>query len=803
MEDKFQISNENNEQTSLSIKDIFYKYLRFSPLFILSIALSLFVAYIYLRYATPIYSATGALIIKDDQPLKGTDKYDAVLNGGNTKNLSDEIEVLKSRPLMERVVKELNLNFTYYAKGKIKEENRYTAAPFYIEAFELADSSNVFNLIITFTDPNTFTVNNENTQIHFGQIFKNQFGVFRVLKRSEQAQATGIYRVSWTPTFSIASGLSSGLLVVPKTTGTGILLISLETDNPQFTADVINGVMDQYQIVTLEDKNAANLRSKAFIDDRLKVVSHEVDSINKVRLEYMKANNIIDPEVQGTNYLTDILNSDKTINTQRAQLEMVQLIENYLQDKKNVYDPVHSNLVINDFTLGTMISGYNVAQLEHRALLDANVPRQNILVKQKEDQIEKFRINILESLKNVKKSIGTNIETLQQQNLQARTEAVKMPVKQQVLDDIKRQLASKLSVYNYLMEKREESSIAMAANITSSKIVDQAFPNYAPIRPKRRNIQLTAFFVGLLIPALFIFILELLDDKITTRVDIVRLTEAPVLGEVGHSYSKNTLMVTPNNRGVIAEQFRILRSNLQYVLTNVKNPIILITSTSSGEGKSFISTNVGAVMALAGKKTIILEFDVRKPKILSQLNIPKKPGLTNFMLGKAKPEDLPIPVENSPNLFVLACGPVPPNPAELLLDAKLNELFTWLRANFDAIVMDTAPVGMVSDAMTLSKFADATLYIVRQGHTFKKQIALIEEFHTNGKLPKVSVVLNDVKIRTGYGYYGYGRYGYGKGYGYNSGYFEDETPPPTIVERWFGWMNVANWNGKKENKTKV
>ncbi|HEU0065320.1 MAG TPA: polysaccharide biosynthesis tyrosine autokinase, partial [Flavisolibacter sp.] len=514
-------------------------------------------------------------------------------------------------------------------------------------------------------------------------------------------------------------------------------------------------------------------------------------------------NNIIDPEVQGTNFLSDILNSDKTINTERAQLEMVQLIENYLQDKKNLYDPVPSNLGINDFTLGTMISGYNVAQLEHRALLDANVPRQNILVKQKEDQIEKFRINILESLKNVKKSIGTSIETLQHQNEQARSEAVKMPVKQQVLDDIKRQLASKLSVYNYLMEKREESSIAMAANITSSKIVDQAFPNYTPIRPKRRNIQLTAFFVGLLIPALFIFILELLDDKITTRIDIVRLTEAPVLGEVGHSYSKNTLMVTPNNRGVIAEQFRILRSNLQYVLTNVKNPIILITSTSSGEGKSFVSTNVGAVMALAGKKTIILEFDVRKPKILSQLSIPKKPGLTNFMLGKAKPEDLPIQVENSPNLYVLACGPVPPNPAELLLDSKLNELFTWLRANFDAIVMDTAPVGMVSDAMTLSKFADATLYIVRQGHTFKKQIALIEEFHTNGKLPKVSVVLNDVKIRTGYGYYGYGRYGYGKGYGYNSGYFEDETPPPTIVEKWFGWMNVSNWNGKKEKKSKV
>jgi tyrosine-protein kinase Etk/Wzc len=206
-------------------------------------------------------------------------------------------------------------------------------------------------------------------------------------------------------------------------------------------------------------------------------------------------------------------------------------------------------------------------------------------------------------------------------------------------------------------------------------------------------------------------------------------------------------------------------------------------------------------MAVAGKRTIILEFDIRKPKILAHLNLPKRPGLTNYLLGKAKLEDLPIAVEGSENLFVLPCGPVPPNPAEILLDPKLDELFAFLKANFDAVIMDTAPVGMVSDAMTLSKYANATLYIVRQGHTSKKQVGLIDEFYVQGKLPKLNIILNDVKIRSGYGYYGYGRYGYG--YGYGSGYFEDETPPPGIMSKWFGWLDTKKWNKKKRKSTKV
>ena len=203
-------------------------------------------------------------------------------------------------------------------------------------------------------------------------------------------------------------------------------------------------------------------------------------------------------------------------------------------------------------------------------------------------------------------------------------------------------------------------------------------------------------------------------------------------------------------------------------------------------------------MALAGKKTVVLEFDIRKPKVLSHLGMSKRPGITNYLLGKVSIEELPVQVPDYENLFVIPCGPIPPNPSEMLLDVRITELFDYLKLNFDTVIVDTAPVGMVSDAQTLSKFADATLYIVRQGHTYKKQIGLIDELFRQGKLPKVSLILNDVKLKAGYGYYGYGRYGYG--YGYGSGYFVDEeTPPPSLMSTWLGWIGL---NGKHKKKKK-
>lgn len=792
-----QLQNPRTEVTSLTLRDLFYKYIRFLPLFIISIALCLFVAYLYLRYSTLIYSSTGTMVVQEKSTGGGSnDRFEKIFEADNSKNINNEIEYIKSRQLMMRVVKALNLNFSYLAIGNIKELNIYKSNPFTLEPFEIRDSSG-FVLEIDFQDNNNFKVNGSGP-FSFGQVFKNEYGVFR-MNRNSPSEMGGKYKVTWRPTNSVAAGLT-GISVVPKP-NTGILILSMESTNPQLAADVINQVMIEYQKATIEDKNASTQGRLVFIEKEIKVIENQIDSIYDVEIEFMKTNRIIDPEIQSANYFSQIEKSKEESKLQRINLSNVYQIEGYIRNKKGDA-PVPSSLGLEDPTLNQNVAAFNQAQVELKTLLNT-APPGNAAVKQKEDLVNKLQKNILENLNNLKSAYGNAISSFEGLTGSAQSQLNLMPEKQKALTEIRRQLQGKLVIYTTLLEKREESAMALASTISNIKVLTEAGANASPIKPHRRNTQLFAILVGLLLPGLFIFVLEVMNDKVTTRYDIERLTPTPIIGEVGHSYKKNNPVVTSSNRGVVAEQFRIVRSNLQYILNHIQKPVILVTSSFSGEGKSFVSINVGAVMALAGKKTIILEFDIRKPKILSQLEIPKKPGLTNYLLGKRTLDELPVKVESTENLYVLPCGPVPPNPAELLLDPKLDELFNYLRQNFDVVIMDTAPVGMVSDAMTLSKFSNCTLYIVRQGHTYKRQITLIDDFNKEGKLPKVSIILNDVKVRTGYGYYGYGRYGYGYGYTSESSYFEEETPPPGFAERWFGWLDTRNWKKKRRKRVKT
>lgn len=779
----------------MGVKDIFFKYIRFLPVFILSLALALFGAYLYLRYATPIYRAQGTLLIKSEGQSSGSDpRLNQLFLRDNTENIQNEIEVLRSRPLMQRIVDSLNLQVSYNAVGKIKSPNIYKEGPFLLDILKIKDPTASFALNIKFSNPNAFTINGEQRHYGFDELFENGYGIFRLVKNPYGSPGKE-YTVTYQPDYQVAAGLAGGVQVTPKP-GTGILIISIETTNPVMSADIINKLMTEYGSFTVEDKNAEARQTLSFIDVRLNKLQDEIDSIQKVKQDYRIHNNLIDPERQSANYFEEMTTSDRLIYDQRMQINVTEMIDDYLRNKGNEFNnvPVPSALGLQDATLNGMIIAYNSDQAERKRLLSANASPTSLPVKEVEQSIESMRLNILESLKNIKSSINLSINTLLRRGGTAETQVKSLPSKIKDLADIQTKLDSKEGLYKFLNERREETSISLASTVPNSNPVEPAFPSYTPVKPNRRAIQMLAILIGLGIPSLFIFMLEVVNDKISTRFDIEKITQAAILGEVGHSFSDNTLIVTRTNRSMVAEQFRIIRSNLQYVLNKVERPVILVTSSFSGEGKSFVATNLGAVMALAGKKTIILEFDIRKPKIMSGLGMTKKPGITNFLLGKSRIEDLPVQVPGQENLFVLSSGPVPPNPSEMLLDAKVAELFDWLKANFDIILVDTAPVGMVSDAMTLGAFANCTLYIVRQGYTYKKQIALIDEFYHDAKLPKVSIVINDVKVKPGYGYYGYGRYGYG--YGYSSGYYEEEHPPTPFLTKFFGVLDVKRWRRK-------
>lgn len=757
------------DQGNLSIIDLFYKYIRFLPVFLISVAVCLLASYLYLRYTTPIYRVGGTLTFKMDEPQQSSQKLETIIEAKKVSDIQSEIEILKSRPLMEQVVDSAGLQVSYFAVGKIKSLNIYKSCPFRLEIFELSDSSKSFSINVQFVNDSSYRINNEKNTFTFGQLFKNAFGVFR-LNRIPVLPAGKEYNIFWNPTPVQAAAYAPMIRVAPKIAGSSIYNIQIDYTNATLGADIINHLMQQYKYASIEDKNVTIKQRLDYINKQLAIFKHDLDSIEAIRIRYIDENKLVKIDEQlSTNYGMQV-EADKKIQDQQLQQKIADFLDEYLQDENNRLEKVPSSLTLNDPTLGVMIETYNTLQFERKRMLEQQIPEANPQIQVKNEEIEKMRKNILEALANLKKVNETAIDDYYQRSAAVTAKQKALPDKVQRLLELERERDSKLALVKFLQEQREETAMSQASTISNSKILEFAQPTNIPIKPNRRAIQLLAIILGIGLPAMFIFFLEIINDKVNTRYDIEKLTDASILGEVGHSYSSSAMIVSKTNRSMVSEQFRIIRSNLQYVLNKVERPVIMVTSSFSSEGKSFITTNLGGVMALAGKKTVVIEFDIRKPKLFHGLKLSGKKGVTNFLVGKADMEELLIKVPGFESLYAISCGPIPPNPSELLLDSRVADMFKWLRENFDVIIIDTAPVGMVSDAMTLGKFADSTLYIVRQGYTYKKQISLIDEFYQDNRLPRISIVINDVKLKPGYGYYGYGRYGYG--YGYGGGYYE-------------------------------
>ena len=765
----------NKDLGTLSIKDLFFKYVRFLPVFLVSVAICLLGAYLYLRYTTPIYRVTGTLTFKTDEQGRGG-AFDDIFLAKNVSDVQTEIEILKSQPLMERVVDSAQLQISYFAIGKIKTLNIYNGSPFRLHILKLTDSFTSFKMNLSFPTENEFRVNKETDRYKFGDVFGNSYGLFR-LSKVRHGVAGKEFNVEWRSTPEQAAIYAPMVRVAPKIAGSNIYNVQIDYTNAALAADIINNLMVRYKDASIEDKNTTINQRLEYILGQLARIEQDLDSIEARRIFYINENNLSGYEAQLANFFTIQTESDQKIKDLRQQLVIIDMLGAYLGDAMNDFEKTPSALSLTDATLSVTVSAYNTLQIERKRMLEQNIPETNPQLVAKNEELEKLRKNILESLKNLREAYNSSVDDFYRRGTAALFKQKEMPAKIQGLLEMERERDSKAALYKFLQEQKEQTAMQQAATVSSSKILAIAYPTDIPIKPNRRAIQLLAIILGIGLPAMYIFFQEIINDKVNTRYDIEKLTTAPVLGEVGHSYSSSAMVVSKTNRSMVSEQFRIIRSNLQYVLNKIEKPVIMVTSSFSAEGKSFISTNLGGVMALAGKKTVMLEFDIRKPKLFSGMRLTSKQGITNFLVGKAMMEDLPIKIPGYDNLYGISCGPVPPNPAELLLDSRVDEMFAWLKENFDVILVDTAPVGMVSDAMTLGKFADTTLYIVRQGYTYKKQISLIDEFYTDNRLPKISIVINDVKLKPGYGYYGYGRYGYG--YGYGGGYYETEEGQDT------------------------
>lgn len=785
-------------KVSITPREVIFKYIRYLPWLIVSVILMLAAAYVKLRYSTPIYSVSSKLLVNSQTPYGNTsEKFDDIFMMQRTDRLNDEIEIIKSRSMASRVVRSLGLEMQVYNKGKIRSTIIHPRdVPFHFDIIK-ADSSKGFSILVVLAEDNSFTLNENPKKYFFNEVVNLSGVTFRILPNNidRRGFASNEFLVNWIATENRAAQLSGGLSVGRVTEGTNVLNLVYQTENILLGIDIVDRFMQEYQQGSLEDKREIAGKTLAFINSQLDTVYRELKGVETNLKNYREANQLFNAEAQSSLLFDRLSESNKEVIKQGVSLQIIDFSIGYLSKKENEYKIISSMLGIEEPSLMEQVSAFNRLQLERETTLKTTGPN-NPNVLKIEAAIEKLRRDMIENLQNVRKTRVLALDEVTRQNLDANRILSSIPAKEKQVLEVTRQQLILQELYSYLLQKKLETALASASTISNIKVVEPAMASKVPISPNRKGLYIMAIIIGLAVPTGIVFLLEYLNDKVKSKAEIQQATAAPILGEIGHADQAGALVVTSNSRKFLAEQFRIVRSNLQYILPKVEKPIILVTSSFSGEGKSFVSTNLGAVMALSGKRTVILEFDIRKPKVMKGLGLHERKGITNFIVSNISLTDMIHPVPGVENLFVIPCGPVPPNPAEMLLDERVEVLFNELRNQFDVVIVDTAPVGLVSDAITLSRYVNATVYIVRHNYTLKKQIQLIEDIYQHNKLPHVSVIINDISVRGGYGYGGYGGYGYGYGYGYGAkggknGYFASDAKPVS------GWRNWFSRSAKK------
>ncbi|GAB3203686.1 capsular exopolysaccharide synthesis family protein [Pontibacter aydingkolensis] len=752
------------ESEQIDIKSIVGRYLRYWYLFAIGVIISMVVALLYLRYTTPEYSISSTLLIKDDKKgadLSGNVAFNDLEIFQSSKSLDNQIQILKSKSLMQRVLTDLSLYTSFYTEGRLKTTEVFgRSQPIKIVVSELDSAAFNKTIFVNLKDNNSFEIEDgeKQTTHQFGQQIKTDYATFTVLvapalsRKSRDQVAVKFHDIR-----KLANSYNSRLTVAPVNKEASVLNISLTDAVPDKGVAIINKLIEVYDKEAVEDKNQIAANTIQFIDDRLKYLTEELTAVEKDVETYKRKNELTDVSSEAKMYLERASEYNRQLSELEIQIDVLNSIEAYLKEQQNQYELVPSTLNIQDATLLNLIAKFNELQLERQRQLHIMQPG-NPIVMNINEQLGNLRVNILENLGNIKSSLTITRNNLRANSSQFESRIQKVPAIERELLEINRQQGVKEELYLYLLQKREESALSLAATVSNSRVIDPAMAGDAPVKPKKQLIYLLAFFLGLGVPFAFIYVREMLDDKVKEIRDIESVTATPVLGEISHNYSGETMVVTNESRGPVAELFRLIRANLQFAAAGKENKVILVTSSMSGEGKTFFSINLAASLVLTGKKVVVIGFDLRRPRLSQSLDIVNDIGVSNYLISDYLPvEDIIKPVPGLDGLDIIGSGPIPPNPTELMLLPKVDKLIEELKALYDYIIIDTSPVGQVADALALAPYIDSSIYLVRYNYTHKNQISIVDDIYKNRKLLHPMIVLNDAKKENGYGYgYGYG-----------------------------------------------
>ena len=711
------MSNNNNNnvliidsENKTSPAEIFFVYLSYLPLYIVSLTLCIAGALIILRYIPNKYKNTATLLVKGDDKAgasrggNSTDLIDVAMFGGKKINLENEVELLKSRILLEKVVNKNHYNVQYYSEGKvISKEVYYKTLPIIIDFSFAKDSSRVYDLNFRKITKAGGIITNLSTwgkgkTIEF-KWYKpfDCFGLIATIspKDSMITEQYLAYKVIWQPTSSVAGNVLNNLSISPLGARTTIISLSLVTENAQRGADILQTLIEQYKNQNIEEKSQASKNTINFIANRLSEVSEDLLGVENKSLAVKNANPYFFQKELLTGKTKEFDDNTKLYIEVSGKIDVVSQLQKRIKEKNEV-NLVPSYLGVDDPTVVFLISTFNQNKMllanEQKAL-----SKNSEVVGRAKNSLEESKSNLITRLNDYKTDLERKRKQLVDNDENLRKIFGGAAVYEKNTREITRDQNIKEAIYIYLMQRREETLVAAAATVSNYQQYDIVSTPRNPIEPDRSKYRLYGILLGLILPTLFIYLRSLLNDKITTREEIAKKTQAPFVGEISHNNDDNAFVVANKSRSIISEQFRIIRTNLQFLIADKKT--ILVTSSISGEGKSFIALNLGAVLSISGKKVAVLEFDLRKPKIIKSIGLEKKGiGLSNYLIGQPiKLEDIYYNFEQYPSLHIYGCGPIPPNPSELMLGIHMKKLFDEASA-YSAIVnvSPTNPTGAES-----------------------------------------------------------------------------------------------------------
>ena len=754
------------------------KYIPYWPLFLLAIILAIGIAYTYIRYATPIYEATATVIIKDEKKGNEESKLVESLDQISSKKIvENEIEIIQSRKLMEDVVRDLGLYAQIYQNGDVHDVLAYTASPISIIAL-YPDSLQYFKRIdLNYNDASKQVKLDHKYRYPIDSLETTPFGVLKFIRNKYYTSDTTHRQLyfSLNQPKDVAPSFLSGLKAEAASKLSSIVDLTYRDLDPIRAEDILNQLIKSYQESDNEEKDALAKNTLAFVNNRLALVSHDLDSIEKKVQQFKSGNQAVDISTQGQLYLQNVsANNQKLgdVSTQLAVLDKVQDFVSSNTDSKAGIVP--STLGINDPELSQLIEKLYNSELEYDNL-KKTVGENNPSLVAIQDRINKIKPSILSNITSMRQSLVATRDNIAATNNSYNSVLQSVPQKERELLDISREQQIKSDLYSFLLQKKEESEIAAASSTSNSRVVDYAQASFNPVSPRKLLIYAFSIVLFVGICGAFIFIKEFLTGKVLYRQEIESLTSIPIIGEIAFNKSKEKIVIEKGTRSFVAEEFRKLRISLSFLGIDASHKKILITSSISGEGKSFISANLSASLSLTGKKVVLVDMDLNNPTLDQILNINREEGVTEFLEGEKDPEEIIKHVETNENLFFISAGAaLPENPSELLANGKVNELLNYLENIFDYVIIDTSPMVLVTDGYLLTGMCDATLYIIRHHYTPKMLIKRIDEnIHIN-PINNPAIVFNGVKMR-GFFKNNYG-YGYDYVYGNNNRKRTDKKP---------------------------